>query len=133
MKLLLDTSTLVDILRGEQRVIERFQEAEPDTLLISAISAGELMAGAALSDDPHREQFAVDLLLRPLSAAPLDAATARRAGILDTVLRKAGTPIGAADRLIAATALEHDAVVVTSDTRDFLRVPFLTTENWRTA
>jgi tRNA(fMet)-specific endonuclease VapC len=133
VKLLLDTSTLIDILRGERRVVDRFRSADPGTLMISAVSAGELLSGAAQSHDAQRELMAVDLLIRPLSTAPLDTATARRAGILDAMLRRAGTPIGAADRLIAATALEHEAVVVTSDTRDFLRVPFLTTEDWRTA
>jgi tRNA(fMet)-specific endonuclease VapC len=49
------------------------------------------------------------------------------------MLRRAGTPIGTSDRLIAATALEHDAVVVTSDVRDFMRVPGLIVEDWRAA
>jgi NAD(P)-dependent dehydrogenase (short-subunit alcohol dehydrogenase family) len=47
------------------------------------------------------------------------------------MLRRAGTQIGTSNRLIAATALEHDAVVVTSDVRDFMRVPGLTVEDWR--
>ncbi len=129
---LLDTSVLVDILRGEPNVTARFRSALQSDLLISTISAGELATGAALARNSHAEMFAVDLLLRPLKQVPVDERTARRAGLLDAVLRKAGTRIGVADRLIAAAAIEHNAVVVTSDTLDFLRIPGLVTENWRT-
>lgn len=130
---LLDTSVLIDILRGEPNVTARFRSALQDDLLISTISAGELATGAALARDSHTQMFAVDLLLRPLKQVPVDERTARRAGLLDIVLRKAGTRIGVADRLIAAAAIEHNAVVVTSDMLDFLRIPGLITENWRTA
>ena len=133
MKRLLDTSTLIDILRDEPRVTARFRRTQPGELLISSVSAGELMAGAARAHDPQREVLAIDLLMRPLREAVLDGPTARRAGLLDAMLHRAGTPIGAADRLIAATALQHDAVVVTSDVRDFARVPFLRVESWRAA
>ena len=132
VKQVLDTSTLIDILRGEPQVTSRFRQAAPGDFLVSTISTSELMAGAAQARDSHRELFAVDMLLRPLTQVSVDESTARRAGLLDVMLRKAGAPIGAADRLIAATALEHGAVIVTSDTRDFQRVPFLITENWRT-
>ena len=133
MKRLLDTSVLVDILRGDESVAARFRASSPTELVVSAISTGELMTGAALARDTHRELFSVDLLLRPLREVPLDAKTARRAGLLNVMLRRAGTPIGTSDRLIAATALEHDAVVVTSDVRDFMRVPGLIVEDWRAA
>lgn len=131
MRRMLDTSTLIDILRGEPSVTARFRAADPSELVVSAVSAGELMAGAARANDVQRELFAVDMLLRPLPQLPLDAAATRRSGLLDAHLRRAGTPIGTSVRLVAATALEHDAIVVTSDTRDFARVPFLVTESWR--
>lgn len=133
MKRLLDTSTLIDILRGEPSVTARFRATRPSDLLISAISAGELAAGAALAREPHREIFALDMLLRPLASVALDNRIAQRAGAIDAAQRKRGARIGVADRLIAATALEHDAVVVTSDTSHFARVPFLVTESWRAA
>ena len=37
------------------------------------------------------------------------------------------------DRLIAATAIAHDASVVTSNVREFQRVPGLIVEDWRAA
>jgi len=58
-------------------------------------------------------------------------AHAVRAGMLRAYLRKAGTPIGPYDLLIAATALHERAVLVTSNTREFAQVPGLITEDWR--
>ncbi|HYX13933.1 MAG TPA: hypothetical protein VE944_06105 [Nostoc sp.] len=46
-------------------------------------------------------------------------------------MKTAGTPIGSYDVLIAATALTHNHIVVTSNVREFQRVPSLQIENWR--
>lgn len=42
-----------------------------------------------------------------------------------------GTPIGANDLMIAATALAHGAVLITRNVREFERVPNLRYENWQ--
>jgi tRNA(fMet)-specific endonuclease VapC len=41
-----------------------------------------------------------------------------------------GTPIGPNDTLIAATALRHQATLVTRNTREIARVPGLLWLNW---
>ena len=133
MKRLLDTSVLIDILRGDPAVTARFRASQRSELLVSTVSSGELMAGAVLANDSHGELFAMELLLRPLTQLAFDEPTARRAGLIDVMLSKAGFRIGTSDRLIAATALQHDATIVTSDMRHFPRVPGLTVENWRAA
>lgn len=43
---------------------------------------------------------------------------------------KSGQPIGGMDLLIAAHALAEDSVVVTSNAREFLRMPGLAVEAW---
>ena len=45
-------------------------------------------------------------------------------------LESAGTPIGPHDTLIAATALRHQATLVTRNVREFARVPGLQWVNW---
>jgi tRNA(fMet)-specific endonuclease VapC len=106
---------------------------DPGSLAISAVTVDELMTGAALTRESQRELFSMELLLRPLRTVPLDARIASRAGLLRAIIDRAGSPIDTGDRLIAATAIELDAVLVTSNARDFLRVPFLVTEDWRAA
>lgn len=133
MKRVLDTTVLVDILRGDPAVSERFRNADPSQLLVTSVSVAELTTGAACAGDSQRETFHVDLLLRGLRQVPLDERSAKRAGLIKAMLGFAGATIGVADRFIAACALEHDAIVVTSNTREFNRVPGLVTEDWRVA
>jgi tRNA(fMet)-specific endonuclease VapC len=45
-------------------------------------------------------------------------------------LEAAGTPIGAMDLLIAAHALSEGVTLVTTNVREFTRVPGLRIENW---
>jgi tRNA(fMet)-specific endonuclease VapC len=56
---------------------------------------------------------------------PSAAATPRLAA-----LEAAGTPIGPHDTLIAATALRHQATLVTRNVHEFSRVPGLLWLNW---
>ncbi len=46
-------------------------------------------------------------------------------------LKRAGTPIGAYDVLIAATAIVHKLILVTANVREFERIPNLQIQNWR--
>ena len=45
-------------------------------------------------------------------------------------LEKNGTPIGPYDLLIAGTALVHQGILVTNNTKEFTRIPELKIENW---
>ena len=130
---LLDTSTLVDFLRGDANTVAAMRAADVGDLATSTIVAEELFAGTALANDSHLELFRVESLLRPLRILPFDEKSVRAAGLLRVMLQKRGTSIGNGDRLIAATAIAHDASVVTSNVREFQRVPGLIVEDWRAA
>lgn len=130
---LLDTSTLVDFLRGDVNTIAAMQRADVADLVTSTVVVEELYAGTVLARDSHTELFRVEALLRPLRVLPYDEKSARAAGLLRVMLQRQGTAIGSGDRLIAATAIAHDASVVTSNVREFRRVPGLIVEDWRTA
>jgi len=73
----------------------------------------------------------IDALVQRLDAvlawdkAAVDAA----AGLLVHLL-KVGTPIGSNDTGIAGHALATDSILVTNNTREFLRVPKLSVEDW---
>jgi len=59
---------------------------------------------------------------------PFDAC--RIYGRLRAELQKKGTPVGAMDLLIAAHAVLLDAVLVTSNKKEFQRIPNLKIEDW---
>ncbi|MCX6392423.1 MAG: type II toxin-antitoxin system VapC family toxin [Actinobacteria bacterium] len=130
---LLDTSTLVDFLRGDTNTIAAMQHADVADLVTSTVVVEELFAGTALARDSHLELFRVESLLRPIRVLPFDEKSARAAGLLRVMLQQKGTPIGNGDRMIAATAIAHDASMVTSNVREFARVPGLIVEDWRAA
>ena len=61
---------------------------------------------------------------------PFDSACAAVAARVRAEMEAAGTPIGPHDTLIAATALRHQATLVTRNEREFARVPGLQWVNW---
>ena len=54
-----------------------------------------------------------------------------RAAQIRAILKPQGRTIGAYDVLIAATALQHNLIMVTANLREFERVPELQVESWR--
>ena len=88
------------------------------------------MFGARKSSDPARNLRVLRRFFEPLGSLPLDDAGAEAYGSIHFELERSGLPIGANDLLIAATAVAHDAVLVTHNVREFSRVPGLRLEDW---
>jgi predicted nucleic acid-binding protein len=101
--LLVDSDVFVDHLRGA-RPLNRGR----DTVHYSTVTLCELFAGRSADESVIRH------LLRPFRLHPVNAPVAMRAGRL---LRR--HPLGTADALIAATALEHELVLLTRNLKDF--------------
>ncbi len=131
VRYVLDTDTVVDVLRGREGAATRLAKLSPDDVWVTAVTVAELHYGARRSADPGRNAGEVDRFLAEIGVLSFG----RRAAISHARLRNAlrSTPIGAFDLLIAATALVHEATVVTANSREFGRVPGLATENWRLA
>ncbi|WP_371851465.1 PIN domain-containing protein [Sphaerospermopsis reniformis] len=73
----------------------------------------------------------IETFFTSITVLPFTAQEAEKAADIRSILKIAGSPIGADDVLIAATALSHHHIVVTSNVREFQRVPNLQIENWR--
>jgi tRNA(fMet)-specific endonuclease VapC len=119
----LDSSLAIDYLEGEPYV-ETLLDGVSDTVAVPRIVRYELYVGALRSRDPTKTIDAVDQALSWTQTLEFTDAAARetatiRAGLLDT-----GDVIGAADTLIAGTAREAGATLLTLDD-DFERVPNL--------
>lgn len=128
---LLDTNTCIELLnRRHAGVIARFGQLHPDDIALCSIVKSELLYGARHS---QRVQANLQLLAQffaPLPSLPFDDRCAEAAGLIRTDLAIQGAPIGPNDLLIAATARAHDAVLVTHNTREFMRVSGLRLEDW---
>ena len=128
---LLDTDTCVDVLRGLRRVLQRLQALSPDDCSVSSITAFELYAGTLLSAHPEREQAKVERFLEQLTVIAFDRVAAQHAASIRIELQRNGSTIGAYDLLIAAEARRSGFILVSSNNREFGRIPNLRLESWR--
>ena len=121
--MILDTSFLVDVLRGEDTVEEAVRTVdERGTAQVSAVTVMELWEGIHLAESSERERTVVTNLLTDLRELPFDRECATTAGELNARLQRDGAPIEDADVMIAATALVHDVPIVTANVDHFERL-----------
>ncbi len=121
--MILDTTFLVDVLRGESDVAERLETVdETGTPFVSAVTMMELAEGIRLADASAAEREAVTALLEDVNELPFDRASAMRAGDINARLIDAGEAVDETDVMIAATALVHGYPVVTRDVGHFDRI-----------
>jgi len=98
---------------------------------ISSLVLHELWYGIAYSEQVARNTERLRRLLEsPLEVLTFNAEDGRFAAEIRAELRRRGTPIGPYDLLIAGQALARDLVVVTRNTREFLRVDGLKLVDW---
>jgi tRNA(fMet)-specific endonuclease VapC len=90
----------------------------------------ELEYGVAKSSAPEHRRAQLAALVAVTDVLPFGAAEAAVAGRIRADLERAGTPIGAIDTLIGATALSHGATLVTRNVREFGRIQGLAVESW---
>ncbi len=133
--LVLDSNTISYYFRGDPQVVPRLQALPPADVGVPAIVEYELRCGLLRLPQqaavPRLEALAQ--LLRPMQRLPFDSECAAHAARIRVALEAAGTPIGPHDTLIAATALRHQATLVTRNVREFARVPGLQWLNWHEA
>ncbi|MSQ15567.1 MAG: type II toxin-antitoxin system VapC family toxin [Dehalococcoidia bacterium] len=77
--------------------------------------------------DPDAAAAKLQVFLDTVPVLPFSAETARRCASLRETLRRQGKQPNrrALDLLIAATALEHDLIMVTANTQDYDDIPGL--------
>jgi len=129
--ILVDTSVLVAIERGQLDAATLVDSAEP--VAMAAISASELLHGMHRLKSAVARTRAERFVERILAAVPIvsfDLAIARVHARLDAELSAAGTAVGDADLMIAATAVWLDYRVATRDLRSFPKVKGLEVLRW---
>ncbi len=124
---LLDTNVPSETLRPIPHPgVTAWVEAQSDIQFVSVVSIGELRRGATLLAQgsarrlqlEHYIEIKIPLLFGK-RVLPITQAIAERWGVLDARRQSAGQPLGIADGMIAATAVEHDLTLVTRNVKDF--------------
>ena len=127
----IDTNTCIYFMSGKfPSVRERFLSVSPKEIKISSVIKGELLLGAFKSRTRKKTTEKVEQFLKPFEIADFTDKMSYAYAKIRKDLELAGTPIGANDLLIAATAVYEKATLVTHNTDEFSRVADLKIEDW---
>lgn len=116
MRLLLDTSVLIDALRLRQGRREWLANLvrEGNVLSTSALNVAEVYAGMR-----PNEQAGTDRFLGILECFEITRSTAQLAGSLKSDWARKGRTLTLADTMVAAVALEQSIPLLTDNPKDF--------------
>lgn len=125
----LDTSFLIDLLRGHEGAIEkaRLLDQEGEAVCISAPALAEYLDGAHFLGGTYLQE-AIQLIAGR-DIVPFDKAAGVAAAGLRSSLRRRGIALAMIDAMIAATALRDHHVLVTRDAA-FRAIPGLAVESY---
>jgi len=127
MRYLVDTNVISELGRRkpDRQVIAFLQGRD---ILISCIVIAELTFGARSLADSHAGKFGYIALIERLKAEyseaiiPISLNISETSGVLRASERQQGRILEMADALIAATAIQTGATLVTRNTKDFARL-----------
>ncbi|MDI9395486.1 MAG: type II toxin-antitoxin system VapC family toxin [Euryarchaeota archaeon] len=113
----LDTSFIVDLLRGKEDALQKLAEMEAQEIPLSTteINVLELYRGAYLSRKTHQNLEEIKKILECFQVLELEEPVYEVFAFLSANLISKGRIIGAFDELIAAIILCHDGKIVTRD------------------
>ena len=127
--ILLDTDTCIEILRGNQSVIDKRIQTN-ESAAISFMSIGELYYGAGKSKSPLKNKRVVAEFILSVDVINSDSQIMEKFGEIKAELILRRTPLADADILIAATSLSQCKKLITGNTRHFEKIENLVIENW---
>ncbi len=116
MKLLLDTSILIDVLRLRNQRREWLAELARGGHIFSTttLNIAEIYAGMRPAEEGRTEA-----LLSGLESYELSGSSARLAGKLKNAWARKGHTLALADAIVAATAIERRCALLTDNGKDF--------------
>ena len=133
-RFLLDTNICIYIRQKRpEDVLRRFRKLDPGEAVISVITFGELLYGAAKSAQRATALERLRELVNLLPAMALPETAAEAYGTIRADLEAKGKTIGNNDLWIAAHAIAAGLTLVTNNEREFRRVRGLKMRNWASA
>ena len=123
MTIVVDTSVLIDHLRGDERARRTLRAAADDgeRLVASVVTKVEILAGMRADEEPSTRR-----LMRVLDWIPVDDVIAEQAGQLANRYLRSHPGVDPVDYIIAATTRTLDAVLWTRNIKHFPMIVGLT-------
>lgn len=116
MRVFLDTSALIDVLRARNQRREFLVELvrSGHTLATTVLNVAELYAGMRAAEETQTEAF-----LEGLECFELTGWAARLAGKLKNLWARKGRTLTLADTIVAAIAIQNRCALLTDNAKDF--------------
>ena len=128
---IVDSNTCIYFMNGKYpSVREKFLSISPKNIKISSIVKGELLLGAFKSQTREQTTNKVEKFLKPFDIIDFTDKMSYDYAEIRAELEKSGQIIGANDLLIAATAINTNAILITHNIDEFSRVKGLKIEDW---
>ena len=123
MTIVVDTSVLIDHLRGDERAHRSLRAAADDgeRLVASVVTKVEILAGMRANEEPSTRR-----LMRVLDWIPVDDVIAEQAGQLANRYLRSHPGVDLVDYIIAATTRTLDAALWTRNVKHFPMIVGLT-------
>jgi tRNA(fMet)-specific endonuclease VapC len=127
----LDTNICIYIRQKKSpEVLARFDEVQAGEAAMSTITHGELLYGAARSQNPEGARRILGELVAWIPVLSLPDEAAEEYGRVRASLEGRGIMIGTNDLWIAAHAKVAGLTLVTNNEKEFRRISGLKIENW---
>ncbi len=126
---LLDTNICIYYLKGHYNLQEKFKEANPENFFISEITLAELKYGVENSEHKEKNRKALSEFLSSVKVLPIFNALDFYAKE-KTRLKKSGNLLDEFDLLIGTSAVAHNLILVTNNTKHFKRIKGISLEDW---
>jgi tRNA(fMet)-specific endonuclease VapC len=128
--MILDTTVLIDVLRGYAPAQKKIQilEQEYRPLQTTTITVFELFQD--MQQLSEEKQHAIKNLLASLQIIPFDSLAAEEAGIIRAKLQQKGNILDPEDCMIAGIVRSHHQTLLTTNVKHFNRIPELQIETY---
>ena len=128
---MLDTNICIYIIKKQpEAVLRQLQKKRGKGLFISTITLAELEFGIENSEYKEKNRIALMEFLTIISVKHFDENAAKEFGIIKKDLKNAKCLIGPMDMLIGAHAKSLNMILITNNTKEFIRIKDLKLENW---
>ncbi len=127
---MIDTDILIYSIKGREKVIENFKARRNYPKAMSVITYGELIYRAKKSLFTEKNMANVRRMVEIFPILNITPAIMETFGELKATLEKTGNPGDDMDLLIGSTALVHNLILVTNNTKHFEKIEGLELENW---
>ena len=129
---MVDTDILTFYFRGDQKVIEKFNDylQEFDFINISIITYYEILSGLKFKKaEKQIKEF--EAFVNSNTIIHISESSAKISGDIYADLKQKGITIGTSDILIAGIAIENELTLITNNERHYEPIQGLKFENWK--